>query len=232
MLGVSLLAGVIGAVFAIAVGARWTSRRRPYQLVWAIALAMFSLAAFTEAVAQAGGWTDLTYRIYYLFGGLLNVTWLALGTLYLFLGRRAHVATAVVLVLSAISVTAILLSTTNAHLLQAAVPPRGALEGPAVILAPILNILGSVILIGGAVWSTWNGVRHRRENGQVAGTAVIAVGAFVVAAGHSYAQTRHVYLLQPAAEALGILLMFVGYLAVEWGRLPILHPTASSTAAR
>jgi hypothetical protein len=49
----------------------------------------------------------------------------------------------------------------------------------------------------------------------VIGLAVLAAGAFIVAAGHSLAQTRGVYLAQPLSEALGIAAMFVGYLVIE-----------------
>jgi hypothetical protein len=49
----------------------------------------------------------------------------------------------------------------------------------------------------------------------VLGLAVLAAGAFIVAGGHSYAQTKGVYIAQPLSEALGILAMFAGYLVVE-----------------
>jgi hypothetical protein len=60
----------------------------------------------------------------------------------------------------------------------------------------------------------------------VVGLAVLAAGAFIVAGGHSFAQTRGVYVAQPVSEALGIVAMFVGYLVVE-SRIPVKHLTAA-----
>ena len=39
-------------------------------------------------LAEAGGWSGPTFRVFYLFGAILNVPWLALGTVYLLAGRR------------------------------------------------------------------------------------------------------------------------------------------------
>jgi hypothetical protein len=49
----------------------------------------------------------------------------------------------------------------------------------------------------------------------VVGLAVLAAGAFIVAGGHSYAQSRGVYAAQPLSEAFGIVAMFTGYLVIE-----------------
>ena len=51
------------------------------------------------------------------------------------------------------------------------------------------------------------------------GLAILAAGAFVVAGGHSYAQTKGVYVAQPLSEALGIVAMFTGYLVIEARRV-------------
>ena len=84
---IPLIAGAVGGAFAAVVGRQYLSRRKTYQAIWAIALAMFAAAALFETAGQAFGWSDATYRGYYLFGGLLNVGWLGLGSLLL-LARR------------------------------------------------------------------------------------------------------------------------------------------------
>jgi hypothetical protein len=221
------MAALIGAGFSILLTRQFLVRRKPHQMAWAIALGMFSLAALVETIGFASGWTDLAYRTYYLLGGLLNVTWLALGTLYLFKpGRTGNLAAAIVIALSLLSVVAIFASTTDPTSLRATIPPpRHALIGPAVILAPILNILGSVVLIGGAALSAWTAWRRHGPINTVIGTATLAAGAFVIAGGHSFAQTYGVYILQPLSEAFGITLMFGGYLIVEIKLHPSLQPS-------
>lgn len=215
-----LVAMLVGALFAVSVAGAYRARRRPYQAAWAVALALFAVASAFEVAGQAAGWNGFTYRGYYLFGGILNVGWLAVGTLLLLAGWGG-VGRGAVLVMAAISLVAlaaVLASTTDPALLRAEVPGRGALRGPAVALAPITNVAGSGILIGGAAWSAWRSLRRGAPPSRVLGTALIAAGAFVVAAGHSLAQVRGVYVIQPAAEAIGIGVMFAGYLAVETER--------------
>jgi hypothetical protein len=122
------------------------------------------------------------------------------------------------------AVPAVMISPIDAHLLASQVPARGAIGAPATIFPIFTNIAGSIALIGGAAWSAWTGWRRPQGPGwnRVAGTTLIAAGAFVVAGTHSFAQVRGSYAVQPIGEALGIVLMFAGYLAIE-ARAPQLH---------
>ncbi len=86
---IPLTAAVVGAAFAVVVGRQYLTRRKPYQAIWALALAMFGVAAGFETVGQLAGWSDATYKGYYLFGGLLNVGWLGTGSLLLLVPPRA-----------------------------------------------------------------------------------------------------------------------------------------------
>ncbi len=124
-------------------------------------------------------------------------------------------------VISLLAVPAVLLAPTDAHLLQAAVPGRGAIGAPATIFPPVTNTLGSILLIGGAAWSAYRAYRKRGASGRVLGTALLAAGALIVAATHTYAQVRNLYAVQPVGEAIGILVMFAGYLAIENQALPL-----------
>jgi hypothetical protein len=212
---IPLIAAVVGAAFAVVVGRQYLARRKPYQAIWAIALAMFGVAAAFETIGQLAGWSDSTYKGYYLFGGLLNVAWLGTGSLLLLVlprvGRAAVIAVALI---SLICVVAVLMSHTNPALLKAQVPGRGAIDTPAA-LPLITNLGGSLLLVGGAAWSAWRSARAGAPRNRVLGLAVLAAGAFVVAGGHSYAQSRGVYVAQPLSEAVGIVAMFAGFLVIE-----------------
>jgi hypothetical protein len=212
---VPLIAGAVGGAFAAVVGRQYLSRRKQYQAVWAVALAMFAAAALFEAAGQAFGWSDGSYKGYYLFGGLLNVAWLGLGSLLLITSPRAgQIATFVMVLISVVGLLAVIAAHTDATLLKAQVPARGAIDVPA-IFPLITNVGGSLLLICGAAWSAWRAARAGAPRNRVAGLAVLAAGAFIVAAGHTFAQTRGVYVAQPISEALGIAAMFVGYLVIE-----------------
>lgn len=212
---VPLMAGAVGLAFAAVVGRQYLSRRKPYQAIWAVALAMFAAAALFETAGQAFGWSDGTYKGYYLFGGLLNVGWLGIGSLLLLVPPRTGRIAIIVMVLMSIGcLFAVIAAQTNANLLRAQVPARGAIDVPGV-LPLITNLGGSLLLIGGAAWSAWTAWRGGAPRNRVVGLAVLAAGALIVAAGHSFAQTRGVYVAQPVSEALGIVAMFVGYLVIE-----------------
>jgi hypothetical protein len=67
----------------VAVLRQYAARRRPYQLAWGIALSMFAVASLALTVGVAAGWSPFSFKLYYLFGAVLNVPWLALGTVEL-----------------------------------------------------------------------------------------------------------------------------------------------------
>jgi hypothetical protein len=212
---VPLIAAVVGGTFAALVGRQYLARRKPHQAIWALALAMFALAALFESAGQAFGWSDATYKGYYLLGGLLNVGWLGIGSLLLVTSPRAgRIAVIAMAVISAVGLMAVLLAHTDGALLRAQVPARGAIDVPAAL--PLLtNVGGSLLLIGGALWSAWKAARAGAPRNRVVGLALIAAGAFVVAGGHSFAQSKGVYIAQPLSEAIGIVAMFAGYVTVE-----------------
>jgi hypothetical protein len=89
------VAAAASAAFAAAVLRQYAARRRPHQLAWGIALSMFAVASLALTAGVAAGWTPLSFKLYYLFGAVLNVPWLALGTVELLARpalRRAYVA--------------------------------------------------------------------------------------------------------------------------------------------
>src|SRR6476620_2384409 len=86
--GLAFLATAISTVFAQATGVRWSRSRAPHQAAWTFALALFALASAALATGSGTGWDDGTFRVFYLFGAILTVPWLALGTVYLLCGRK------------------------------------------------------------------------------------------------------------------------------------------------
>ncbi|HAC44788.1 MAG TPA: hypothetical protein DCF65_01850 [Chloroflexi bacterium] len=212
---IPLIAALVGAAFAVVVGRQYLTRRKPYQAIWALALAMFGVAAAFETVGQLAGWSDATYKGYYLFGGLLNVGWLGIGSLLLLATPRVgRVAVIVMVLISLICVVAVLISHTNSTLLKAQVPPAGAIDVPGALPA-IINTGGSLLLVGGAAWSAWKSARAGAPRNRVLGLAILAAGAFIVAGGHTLARSKGIYILQPLSEAVGIVAMFAGYLVIE-----------------
>ena len=80
------LTSLLALVFAIALIDQWRERRHAYQLVWAIGMLFYGIAAGCEALAGAFGWSEALYRTWYLAGAVWTAGWLGLGTAFL-LGR-------------------------------------------------------------------------------------------------------------------------------------------------
>jgi hypothetical protein len=87
-------------VFSVALLDQWLQRRRAYQLVWAIGMLFFGIAAGCEALAAAGGWNETLYRTWYLTGAVWTAGWLGLGTAFLLARTRFGYAFALCLLLA------------------------------------------------------------------------------------------------------------------------------------
>src|ERR1700730_7875522 len=88
-IAVSVGATLVALAFAMSTFERWMARRRRHELAWSGALALFVVAAAALAAGGGRGWDGPTFRTFYLFGAILNVPFLALGTVYLLWGVRA-----------------------------------------------------------------------------------------------------------------------------------------------
>jgi hypothetical protein len=83
-----LASAVLSLVFALMLLDQWRTRRRPYQLVWAIGMLWYGLSAGTEWIGGAFGWSEPLYRAWYLIGAVWVAAWLGLGTVYLLARTR------------------------------------------------------------------------------------------------------------------------------------------------
>jgi hypothetical protein len=207
-----LITVFVSGAFAVAVAMQYARKRRPSQLAWAIGLLLFTVAAFMGYLARSGGATELEYRLFYLFGAIANVAWLALGTLFIVAPRYGRAALALVLALSAVAVYAVFASPVD---IAVAVDtgkgyPDGSLPR---ILAAIGSGVGSIVLFGGALWSAWVFFRRRNQGRRAVANAVIAVGVLIVAAGGTVAFTGASGILE-ATNLLGVSVMFVGFLLI------------------
>ena len=90
-------AGLVALAFALSTLERWVAGRQPHHLAWTVALAMFSVASLALAAGAEAGWNGVTFRLFWIFGAVANVPFLAVGTVYLLAGRRtAHLTAATV----------------------------------------------------------------------------------------------------------------------------------------
>ena len=208
----AVLSAIVSAVFAGVLALRYARRRRPHQLVWTIGLAMFTLAAAAGVLARSGGATEAEYRLFYLFGAILNVAWLALGTTYLLAPRAARRALWGLLAFTVLASVAVFASPVD--LSAAADTGKGFDRAPLPrILAGLGSGLGSLVLVAGALWSAWRFLRARHEVRRALANVIIAAGVLVAAAGGTAAFTGASGVVEWTNLA-GVSLIFVGFLLV------------------
>jgi hypothetical protein len=207
------VAAVASAAFAVAVLRQYASRRRPQQLAWGVALTMFAVASLALVVGVTGGWTPLWFKVYYLFGAILNVPWLALGTVELLAGRSTGRAYLICLWLfTATSAVLIALAVVTATDVTGRLLPEGKEFLPVAVrvLAVAGNTVGTLVVVGGAVASGL-AMRHRRDlRPRFEGNLLIALGVLLAAGGGVFAFLGSSDKLA-LGLALGAAVMYLGF---------------------
>ncbi len=214
-------AGLVALAFALCTLERWLDRRKPHELAWTIALAMFTLGAGALWLGASNGWSGATFRVFYLFGAILNVPFLALGTIYLLGGRRRGDAWAVGIALAG----AFAVGVVSVAPLEGPVPAHRLPQGSEVfgplprVLAAVASGAGAMVVLGGAVWSAWR-LRSRQSARPgsarlAAANAVIALGTLVLGASGLLNSVLGQMEGFAVTLTVGITLLFVGFLATN-----------------
>lgn len=230
MFALPALTTAISLAFAAQVLGQYRDRRRLHQLAWGIALLFYASGAFPEVLGSLSGWTDVDYRLYYLFGAILLVPWLALGTAELLLqGDRARLARigyrAFVGLITAMGVIAIVTAGLHLSFLGVTHPPDNcAMYCPsqhgygfgnilAVVAAAVGNTVGTIVLVVGAGYSAYRTYRAGLSRNLTLGNLLILAGSLVVAFTATLTRIK-VYELFYAGQAAGIAIIFGGFLLI------------------
>ena len=185
--GLAFVATAVATLFAQATAVRWSRSKAPYQGAWTFALALFALASAALATGASTKWDEGTFRVFYLLGAILNVPWLALGTVYLLAGRRpGDRVRAVLLVFSGLALGVMLATPIHGAIAPDKIPVgKEHLDALPRALAGIGSGLGALVVFGGAAWSAVRFARRRAAGtgGLAAGNALIALGTLVLSSG-------------------------------------------------
>jgi hypothetical protein len=208
---------VLGFVFFALVLRQYLARRRMHQLAWAIGLLFYAIAAAMEAWSESSGeWRPIVYRIYIVLAASL-VGFLGLGTLYLVARKRVWGDAYFVFLIACMIV--FFIGTFTVHLDTAKLVPGitvggqalgSSLSFPRAMSLPI-NISGTLLLFGGAVWSVWRFARRREFGYRAWANVLIAAGAALLAFLGSRARLGNTAGLYPA-EMVAAALMLAGFL--------------------
>ena len=225
---VAVAAALIALAFAFATYERWTLRGRRHELAWSLALFQFSIAAAALAAGSGMGWSGPIFRTFFLFGAIVNVPWLALGTVYLLAGERRGDRVAVGVALFSAFAAGVLMTARFTAPLPVDELARGkdVFEVLPRVLAAVGSGLGALVVFAGAAWSA---VRFIRSVPRMAfANGLIALGTLILSASGLLNSVLGEMLAFSVTLALGVAVLFAGFLvATSGGARPQARPAAA-----
>lgn len=199
---------LIAAAFAARLGGGALARPAAHRAYWALGFACFAAGAAAEAYGASYGWSPVTFRIYYLAGGVLAVGLLGLGATCLHARRDvALLMTGAILATCAAAAVAVLSAGVDSvQLAEGGLrpPPNDALTGHAFLYAIALNTIGTLALLAGIVRSL-----RRRE--RPLANLLIGAGVLVVASSGTLTRLGDAYGIVLGAQLTGLVMIYAGF---------------------
>jgi len=213
-----VLSTIITLIFALAVFNRYRQRGRVHLLLWGFGLVFYGLGTGMEIVLSVA-FNGLALKLWYLCGAMLTAAWLGQGSVNL-LVRRGGVAKALNILLVLVSLAALgfvlvapLRSAADFHVTEPVSAQYKEIltrTGPMIALTILLNIYGTLTLVGGALFSAFLFWRKKVLANRMFGNILIAAGAMLPAMGGSFLRAGlpdWLYL----SEFLGVIIMYAGF---------------------
>ncbi len=222
-----ILSTIVTFAFTVAVLARYRAKGGQHLLLWGFGLILYGLGTLSEVILSFL-YVPIALKLWYLTGAMLTAAWLGEGTIHL-LVRRAGVARTLDIILGLVSLAAlglILAAPINpaaAAVYSTARPVSAqysdllARNGAIILFTILLNIYGTLALVGGALYSAFLFWRKRVLINRLFGNILIAAGALMPAMGGSFVKAGlpdWLYL----SEFVGVLLMYVGFIQATVGK--------------
>ncbi len=215
------LSTLVTFFFTGAVFTRYLQKKSAHLLFWSIGLLLYGLGTMSEII-MAFVFNAAVLKLWYLCGAMLTAAWLGQGTIAL-LVRKRGVSSAMAALLLVVSIVALVLVFSAPVVTSAAaaydvsqpastqyhdILERG---GGMIFLTIILNIYGTIALVGGALYSAFLFWRKRVLANRMYGNLLIAAGALMPALGGTFTKAGLPDWLY-VSELLGAILMYFGYL--------------------
>jgi hypothetical protein len=206
--------------FATAVFIRYLRRRGPHLLMWTIGLLFYGLGTLAE-VLLAFSFNGLVLKLWYLSGAMLTAAWLGQGSIHLLIRRRGvawtltGILAAISLLAAGLVLSAPLTSAASSYNVAQAISSqykdiltRG---GTTIAMTIVLNIYGTLALVGGAIYSAVIFFRKHVLANRMIGNLLIAIGALAPAMAGSFVKLGLVDGLY-LSELIGVVLMYIGFI--------------------
>lgn len=230
-----LLATAVSGIFSWSLWSRYRASGRLQSLAWAISLGMFAAASITLFLADVYLWGPWLYRSFWLLGALLNVPWLAAGSVILAWPKLGKPTIAAMTLLSGYA----LIATFAADPIKSALTvetgiPRGRdvwPEGSGMMgLLRILSIGGWLVVVGLAAWTSRTKDGMAPPTARVQANTLISVGVTIVAVGGFALGRIGGAEVFSATLVVGVVVMYVGFLfASKAPRFSVADPGDQAT---
>lgn len=218
------LSTIITFAFVVAVYTRYRQRGGTHLLLWAVGLLFYGLGTLSEVILSLT-FNVFVLKIWYLTGAMLTAAWLGQGTVHLLI-RKGNTARISTWVLGIVSVLALFLVLSAPALSGSYEITRPASEqykdfltrgGLAILLTILLNIYGTLTLVGGAIYSAFLFWRKKILVNRMFGNILIAAGALSPAVGGSLLKAGMADMLY-LSEFIGAILMYIGFMMATSGK--------------
>ncbi len=223
---IPILSTLVTFGFAYTVFRRYQKKRSQHLLLWAFGLLLFGLGTLCEVIL-AFRFYALVLKLWYLTGAMLTAAWLGQGSFQLLI-RKGKWAKNMAFALGGISLLALILvaiaPVTSAQInynvagtaseQYKTILTRGGLI---IILTILLNVYGTLGLVGGAAYSAFLFWRKKVLAGRMFGNILIAIGALSPAMAGTFVKAGIVDALY-TSELFGAALMFIGFMLATAGK--------------
>jgi hypothetical protein len=210
---------LLSFLFAGVVLRRFLKKGGRHLAMWAIGLFFYGLGTLTEVILSLA-FNEALLKAWYLSGAMLTAAWLGQGTFYLLI-RKTRIVNGFLIGLSILSVASIILiglsPLTNAVGSYITSQPVSSQykeiltrSGLVTLLTIVLNIYGTLLLVGGALYSAYLFWRKQILLNRVIGNLFIAAGALSPALAGSFVKAGLVDMLY-WSELVGVALMLIGF---------------------
>jgi hypothetical protein len=234
----SVLSTIVTIIFTAAVLTRYQAKGGTHLLLWGVGLILYGLGTLSEVILSFV-YNPIPLKIWYLTGAMLTAAWLGEGTIHL-LVRKPGVARVLDVILGFLSLAAIglvLAAPVNpvaARVYNVAQPASSqyadllSRNGFIILLTILLNIYGTLALVGGALYSAFLFWRKKVLVNRMFGNILIAAGALMPAMGGTFIKAGLPDWLY-VSELIGVIIMYVGFIQATVGK-PV-KETAQSPAS-
>ena len=215
---------IITFAFVVAVYNRYRQRGGIHLLLWAIGLFFYGLGTLSEVILSLT-FNVLVIKIWYLTGAMLTAAWLGMGSVHLLVrkGKTAKIITWILAVVSAIAFILVISAPTNSAAYDITRPISEQYKdiftrsGLIILFTILLNIYGTLTLVGGAIYSAFLFWRKKILANRMFGNILIAAGALSPAMGGSLLKAGLTDMLY-VSEFIGAILMFIGFMMATSGK--------------